>query len=349
MAELRRLSKFIVHEIKKEKNSKDVNIVFSEDIIEDIDKSKDLTEKLHETVSKKINHHNYVFNDSPDSYFPEIHNKYLESEKTDDDFIEFTKFATENLAYKFMGESTPSKGGYLVFIEYSMSNSYSYLSVFLIRDTQGVVFRKGDDKFNINDVEYINPNDLTMACRINHSIIINTNDHRKYLIVIQKRGEVSNYFRNWICTKEGADSKNNTEALYAMINKIPLPEKKVEDDDVKEMSRDEFRREIHNHIKNHPRKIVDLYELGEHFYGDREFVVIFKEKESIVIDTEFKPHETALKKFVTVSINVNNIRMSFPREDLGNKIKVSSEDDNTVIIKSESLANKLKEEMNNNE
>lgn len=69
----------------------------------------------------------------------------------------------------------------------------------------------------------------------------------------------------------------------------------------------------------------------------------YAQEHEISIDNEFKFNKTRLKRFVRVNINKDGINLKFSRGDWNDKIKLSDEDPNIVIIESASFAKAIRE------
>ena len=83
---------------------------------------------------------------------------------------------------------SPAKGGFLVFTDYE-NDLRDYVSVFLIRDTIGMLFKmdKGKSSFTINPAEHLDLDKLAMACKID--ITKYKQDSGKYLSFIKRKME----------------------------------------------------------------------------------------------------------------------------------------------------------------
>ena len=78
-----------------------------------------------------------VFDETEGKYFPEKFSEYRNSQRTEIDFINFTRLVIGNLV-SLIEPITFATGGYFVFSEYN-DNGYNFIAVFLIRDVEGIV------------------------------------------------------------------------------------------------------------------------------------------------------------------------------------------------------------------
>ncbi|WP_121967252.1 nucleoid-associated protein [Myroides sp. N17-2] len=335
------LSKIIIHELIKESESNVVNLILSDELIPNNLESKTLITSLSESYkSDKILY--AVFDESEGKYFPEKYVEYRESERDNENFISFTRAVIGNLV-NLIKPITFATGGYFVFSEYQ-DNGYQYITVFLIRDVEGKVIKKTSNSYSIQTIEYVDTKNLAMACRINENRI--EEDDVNYLSFIQLRQkEVSEYFKNWISIEQLESSSDYTKSLYSIITQIetPLnPETNIRYDI------DEFRNLVYNYASSSPTKTIDIKELSLHFYQDRDKITDYAEGNNISIDAEFRYNERQLKKFIKLEVNRDGINLKFSRGALNEKVRLSSDNPNLVIIESQNFANALRREIENN-
>lgn len=334
------LSKIIIHELIKESESNVVELILSNELIPNNLESKALITSLSESYkSDKILY--AVFDDSEGKYFPEKYVEYRESERDNESFISFTRAVISNLV-NLIKPITFATGGYFVFSEYK-DNGYDYITVFLIRDVEGKVIRKTSNSYSIQTIEYVDTKNLAMACRINENRI--EEEDVNYLSFIQLRQkEVSEYFKNWISIEQLESSSDYTKSLYSIITQIETP---INPETSIRYDIDEFRNLIYNYASSSPTKTIDVKELSLHFYQDRDRITDYAENNNISIDSEFRYNERQLKKFIKLEVNRDGINLKFSRGALNEKIRLSSDNPNLVIIESQNFANALRREIEN--
>lgn len=330
------VQRVVVHQIRKERMSKDVNPDLSMDLLTIDDRTKDLIKRLNNSYrnSKIV----YAVFDSDPRTFPELYNSYNESQ-TDDDFLDISKKAVQSLI-EIIKNIPAAKGGYLVFAQYDF-NGKNFFSIYLIRNTAGMIFKKNQDteSFEIDPTTHLDLDKLAMACRVNNSKY--SSSEGKYLSFIHKsQSDISEYFINWIAAVQQESNTTYTEALFQLTCRIPLPK----DDNDEEIDREDFQNRIYSLAYSKPDKTINLRELGQHFYDDENYFVDQAEQLELVLDTEFRYDNRAMKKFVRVDIDKEGVRMRFNR----NKITsgVISADGDQVIIRSSAIAEIIRQEMN---
>lgn len=332
------INKIIVHELRKEAGSRDVQILTSNTLISvDDDSTGLITALLHSYRNDNLL--NAQFDFSPGKYFPERFTEYRNSARSNQQFIDFSIEAVGNLETIIRGKQA-AKGGYLVFCEYGL-NSANYTAIFLIRDVEGKVLERTSSSFSIGRIEYLDTNHLAMACRINENLI---GTEQNYLTFTRwRQQEVSDYFTDWICVQQMQSSSEFTNALYQIINGIPLPENP---DTGQPYSISEIRSKVYDMATDNPRREVNISAISEQIYGNRNAIRYYAEENDINIDTEFGYDKRVLRKFIQLNINKDGIKLNFSRGDLGTKVWASEDDPNQVIIESATLAAALRAEQN---
>lgn len=335
------LKKLIIHELIKEKESNQVEIELSEELIPNNDESTALVSALSDSYkSDRILY--AIFDNSEGKYFPEKFSEYRVTHRNDTDFISFTRLVMGNLV-GFIRPVIFATGGYFVFAEYS-ENGYNFVSIFIIRDVEGKILRKTQNSFTIQTVEYVDTKNLAMACRINENRI--DEDNINYLSFTQLRQqEVSEYFKTWISIQQLESSSDYTKALYQIISQIVPP---INSETNLQYPIETFRNLVYSYASSSPNDTVNIRDLSQHFYGNPNIVSEYANTNNISLDTEFRYNKRQLKKFIKLEVNRDGINLKFSRGSLNEKIRISEEDPNIVIIESETFANALRAEINNN-
>jgi nucleoid-associated protein len=339
------LNKLIIHEIIKETGENQSQIRLSSELIPTNQEGPTLISTLLRSYnSERILY--AIFASSEGHYFPERLSVYRQSNRTNEDFISFTRAVLQNLNTSIQTINL-AKGGYFVFAEYVL-NGIDFISVFLIRDTEGKLLRRTEHSYSIQTIEYLDTNNLAMACRINETKL--DSEESNYLTFTQKKQQdVADYFLNWIAVEQTESSIEYTKALYEIINLIEPPE---DEETNQPYPIEVFRDKVYNYITSNPNQTINLQELSQHFYNDANRISTFAENQNISIDTEFRYNKKQLRKFISVSVNKDGINLKFSRGALNDKVKFSPENANIVIIESQKFATALRSELdliNNND
>lgn len=334
------ISKIIVHELRKEQGRAATSLITSKELIPVDDESTELVNALLKSYQgDKILY--AEFDNEDKKYFPKRFESYRLSQKKNQEFIDFSVDAVSNLE-TIIKAKTLAKGGYLVFAEYQL-NDTEFISIFLIRDTEGKLLQRVETSFEVKRIEYLDTNHLAMACRVNESKL--KSGESNYLSFIkQRQQEVSEYFTDWISAKQLESSTEYTRSLYHIINDIPAP---INPETKKSYSIDEVRNMVYETARSNAQQSINLQSLGEQIYGDASVISKYTEEKQISIDTEFRYNKNALKKFVQISVNRDGINLKFSRSDSGIKVRLSEENPDIVLIESAQFAAALKEQIEN--
>ena len=332
------LRKVVIHEIQKERGVNETNLILSDEQIQ-------ITENVEALILALLSSYKgdkilyAVFDSSEGNYFPERFTEYKNSVRNNEDFIEFTQSALRNLN-TLIRAKTLASGGYFIFAEYSL-NTTNFFSIFLVRDTEGKILRRTEHSYQIETIEYLDTRNLAMACRINENRI--DSDEENYLSFTQvKQAEISDYFLDWISIRQLESSTEYTKSLYQIVNQIPPP---IDPDTNQEYPIEEHRNIVYNFISSNPNKVVNLRDLGEHFYHNPDIYINYAEENDISIDTEFRYNNRQLKRFIKIEINRDGINLKISRGALNNKVSISEEDQNVVLIRSERFADAFRQEL----
>lgn len=333
------LNRLIVHELKKESGSTETELILSEELIPINRNSTELVEILLKSYQgDKILY--AEFDKSPGKYFPEQFDNYKETNKEILDFLNFTRNTTGNLE-TIIGPKVLAKGGYIVFAEYSL-NATNFIAIFLIRDTEGKILERSHNGYVIQTIEYLDTRHLAMACRINENKI--ENEENNYLSFTRLRQQdVSDYFTDWISIMQLESSTEYTNQLYSIINALPLP---YNDETNLRYTIDEVRNMVFENARNNANQTIDLRNLSHQIYGNENMILDYIQENDLSIDSEFRFDKRALRKFVQINIRKDGISLKYSRGD-DNKVKISEENPNLVLIESAIFANALRQQLNN--
>jgi nucleoid-associated protein len=334
------IKRIIVHQVQKEPNRRDTEIVLSDQLIPITPESR----RLVETLTKSYNSDKIIyaiFNLDSFNFFPNRYNDYLEIPiPSDSDFIKLSIDQISGIK-SFISLKNFAKGGYFLFSEYE-NNGILFYAIFLLRDTAGNTLERVGNTFAVSSVEYLDTNHLAMAFRLNNDKYEKKEGN---YISFTKRNQpdVSDYFTDWVCATKLESSTEFTEKLYEIINGIPLP--KNPETGI-EYSIDEVRNMVYDHARSNGQKNINLKSLSEHIYEDENVIQNYATDNDIEIDTEFRFDRNALKKFIQLAIDSDGVKLRFSKGDFGTKIKFAETDPNVILIESEEFANKLRREMN---
>lgn len=332
------ITKLVIHELIKNAGTTTATVVPSDNLLSNTDRlSLELIERLNGSYSKEGPLY-AVFGDDKANQFPRLFDKYFIS-RNDNSFLEFSKIALENLKEQI--KNIPqAKGGYFVFCEYKI-NGFIFYAIFLIRNTEGVLFNRDTDRntFVINHITYLNTDKLAMACRVNYEKY--SSKEGKYLTFIKHNlPDISDYFVKWVSANEQESCADYTRTLFNLTAQLNRPIQEGV-----EISIDSYRKNIFDFINASPGKIINLHTMSEHFYEDRDYIMNFIEEKGIEINTEFKADTRTLRRFIRIEVNKDGIQLKFTRGELDTKVRFDPDSPDLVIIESRNFADALRKEI----
>jgi nucleoid-associated protein len=300
-----KIHRVIIHELNKPigkvgaKLSKSLSLMdaTSEDVIQ-------LITELNKRYRKRDEKQG-IFDDANPTIFHEVFRSF-EKKKNDKNFIEFSIKSAENLRDRIEGIGA-AKGGYLVYAQFDEYRNYC--SVFFVRDITGIAFKRNKtvNGFDLSKVKHIDFEKLAMACRINMSTF--GDDQSKYLSFIHiKSDDLSQYFVNWISSKDTVTSEEDTTKLLRALRKIPIPEAKAGE---ASMEREAMIRNAHSHIKASPTRTVNVIDMSITLFDDEDYLTDYLFENYPEIPTEFKAHSTTLQRFVRVYAKADQVELNF--------------------------------------
>lgn len=331
--------RLIIHKIRKNSGQTGATIQLSQNLMAPVDDAiLELVAELNNRYKNKDETYG-IFNQKEPTVFQERFDEYIK-EMTDARFVRYSKDAARNLKERIHGIAA-AKGGFLVFADYTQNRRF--LGVFLVRDTEGLLFKRNSHikMFSIKKAQHIDFEKMAMACRINVAQF--QNDDGRYLSFINRKSDsMSQYFTDWISTSEGETNETDTNYLYKILKAVNPPN----DEDGNPQSKEHFLHNIYRHISAAPDRVVNIKSLSQTFFGDEEFISRYAEDNDIQINSEFKAHGRALKKFVKVTAKGDNVELSFTHGVFNTVVRFNDNNPNQIIIDSKDLANKVRAALN---
>ena len=300
-----KINYIVIHELIKEPTQSEIQVrlEFSDTALEINEQSDRLIETLNNRYnsSRHIITHG-VFEQQNNQGFPVIYNSYHQ-EYSLEAFLEMTRLTLTDLKNQIQNINF-AKGGYFIYADYNIDKS-GYFGVFLIRNTNGMLFEKdiSSNSYKINSTIQVDLEKIAMGCRINKTSFRDKNG--KYLSFTKNNNkeDISKYFINWLCATELNNNRICTQELLKLVNKIPLPK----DDQGVEISREVFKQKIFDFAHSSPNSNLNLANLSEMFYDDPDYLLKYDQENYFTIDNEFKPDGRVLKSFIQVSIKEDNV------------------------------------------
>ena len=328
----------IIHELEKEPEHIEARLFLAEAATPLDSRADLLVEKLNHTFLQKEDILHGYLSPPGDALFPGYFQHLVDEQLTEEAFIDFSRDTMNALQLNLQGV-VGAKGGYLVYAIYEVENT-RMLGVFLVRDTEGLAFRKeGEDAaaFLLDTVTYLNTDKLAMACRI-HLNRFEEGEGRFVELIKHARSqkEISEYFVSWIGLERPESSKTLTQSFLQMVEELPMP---VDESTGEQMEEGRFREKVLNFAMQSPQKTINLEHFGQELYGDPEATKPFLQDKEVGLDNEFRFDRNTMKQFYNYKANAEGIYIYFNRNHLNHQ-QVRIEGD-TVIIQSPELAEQI--------
>jgi nucleoid-associated protein len=336
-----KIERYIIHFLEKEKSKTKSNLDLSKSISKNDKFSQTLVEELHKSINESSTLRNTKFKENTTNEFSTYLNNYLEVSE-DDSFTTFSK-SIEKLKESIEKVSFAT-GGYYLFVDYFISNK-RYVSVVLLRKKNGINIIKEGDIYKLNSTENLNVDKIAMAFRLNFEIYLNADaeeEKKNYLALIttQQDGEVSKYFREWVNGGDVIKSSANTANLIKLIKTIDRPKDENGNEIYKSLG--DFQKDIYDYSKSNKSKIINIFDLSRHLYGENESNKIsnYAKECNVIIDPEFKKDTTKWRGLITIKASVDGIELNVDYNKVNDdEVKVLED---CIIIYSKKLADKIK-------
>ena len=277
-----------------------------------------------------------IFSPDKDNVFHIKFNEMINKKIEDGIFIEFSKVVIKDLKSR-MESIYQAKGGYIIFAELENQQT-NFFVVFVVRDKTSPHFSYKNKQIQINESIHINTDKLAMACRINIDAYKNSDErYLSFLSVVQQ--DASKYFIDWIGAIAQQRSTEDTKAFKKIINNVDLPK----DDDGQEIPRERLRKMVFDMCSSTGN--INLKVVSEAIWKEPDYLSNYAEKNSIVINDDFVAEKKVLKTFIKYFVSNDDIRLEFPSDYMGSKIRLDNADRNIIIIESTTFADKFREEL----
>lgn len=331
------LHQIIIHELEKEAEANEVQLHLAEAVQPLDERSRDLAERLNGAFTGKMDVLQGYLSTPEDALFPGYFQEWLDSDESEAAFVEFSRHTMEALKVALEGV-VGAKGGYLIYADYTYFDSH-YLGIFLVRNTEGIVFQKTEQasRFFLELITYLNIEKLALACRIQIDAFRQGEQRCVELIKHAKSQKaISDYFINWIGLDQAESSKKLTSTFLEVVNHLPLP---TDEESGQTLTEGEFREKVMNFALESPRQTIQLEQFDKAFYGDQQPTKQYMEENEVELDQSFRFDENTLRKFYNGRVFADGIALSFNRSHF-QRGQIEIEGD-SVVIRSEALVEKL--------
>ena len=142
------------------------------------------------------------------------------------------------------------------------------MGVFLVRDSEEIIFDKDEDgMFIVNKTVIINTKRLAMAARINKNKL--QKNKSRYLHFTFKQADISDYFVSWIEVRLSEKNLEDTKTLVNLINNhVEMP---IDPATQAFYEPEKLRNSVYDYIQSVGR-VVKISELSSAFWDDKDYL-----------------------------------------------------------------------------
>ena len=331
------VNQLIIHELEKAADSADAEVFLSETPLVIEERAEALVHRLNHTFFQKDDIIQGYFSSPEDALFPGAFQVMAEEQFREPAFLAFSRETMNALQLALQGV-IGAKGGYLVYADYYFFGSRT-IGVFLVRDTEGLVFRKDSSQasYEVDTVTYLNIEKLAMACRIHVDRFKMGNERCLEVIKHAKsQKEVSDYFLNWIGLERPESSSSMTGAFLEVVDHLPLP---VDQETGETMAENHFRREVFAYAMTNPQKTINIEEFDTHFYGEEQKTREYLRENEIEMAGEFRFDRGLMKQLYHFRLAAEGMNLTFNRDHLETGAITLEED--AIVIRSPEMVRRF--------
>lgn len=330
------INRLIIHELEKDADSPEAMLFLSSECIPIEERAEALLYKLDHAFAGKAEVLQGYLSAPEDALFPGYFQELISNRLSEAAFIDFSRETMQALQLSLQG-IVGAKGGYLVYADYAIAETH-LLGIFLVRNTEGVIFRRDDggQGFNLDAITYLNTDRLAMACRIH---LDRSRDEAHYTEMIKharSQKEISAYFINWIGLEQAESSKDLTATFLEVVNQLPLP---IDEESGEPMQEGAFREEVMNFALKSPQKMIELKKFDETFYGEQQAAQQYVQENAVSLEPSFRFDDNTLRRFYNCRVYADGVSLSFNRGHIQNR-QIEIEGD-SAVIRSADLVEKI--------
>lgn len=330
------INQLIIHELEKEADSPEAVLFLSDACILIEERAEYLVHKLNHAFDGKAEVLQGYLSSPEDALFPAHFQEMVNAGVKEEAFVHFSRESMQALQLSLQGV-TGAKGGYLVYADY-MAHESRVLGIFLVRNTEGVIFRRNEDdhSFDLAGITYLNTDRLAMACRIHLDQNRESGHYAELIKHARSQKEISAYFINWIGLDEPASSRDLTDNFLEVVSQLPLP---VDQETGETMTEGVFREEVMNYALKSPNKMIEVEKFDQTFYGDQKTVQQYVQDHQVSLEPSFRFDDNTLRDFYRCRAYAQGIALTFNRGHYQNR-QIEIEGD-SVVIRSPELVEQI--------
>lgn len=326
------ITDFIVHLLEKQVDSSHASVVLRQKSIEQTLQLETFLDLLNKTFNAKANKSysgflssakNSESDDESYTKFQTLLNQFIGNECS---FIEFSHQAMSYLQ-QHIEQANKATGGYIVFVNYQLFGN-QYILVAMLNHTFGLSI---DNDLKINPVDYLDINKLHLAARIDISQWQEESDSNRYIVMVRTKEshKLSDYFRQFIGSNEGIDSKKETTELLTAVNQFC--EKEFEHNQEK----NEFKQKAVDYCNEQADKgqNVILKDFSNYVSeGVVDDFLNYVNGEQFILSNEISPNKSVIRRFNKYSGRNESLSITISEQALGESV-IFDEEKEVLVIK----------------
>lgn len=307
------LRQLIIHELRKAANQPAVGLVLAEAPQPIGTHERDLVGRLYRVFQHKNDRLHGRMSEPEDALFPGYFQLWREADGQPDAFLQFSRDTAQTLA-DALPEVPGAKGGYLVYAYFAVEGE-DLLGIFLIRDTDGLVFeRTPAGTILISPTTYLQIDRMAMAAIVYLDRLQRGNQRYVDLVKHAKsQAAVSDYFTDWLGLEATTSSKEQTTTFLQMVDELPLP---LDSETGQPVPEPVFREQVMDFAASSAGKTVNLKAFDEAFYEDQGTVQQFVSNNGLSLDEEFRVDRATLKGYHSHRVGAQGFSLIFNRQHL---------------------------------
>jgi len=334
------LVNIVAHKINKAKNVISASIKWADELLINSDeKVLNFAESVRNLYTKGTAKSYGKFEESTsDNSFRRIMEKYLNSTYT---FMEYTHELMELLKIN-MQQQPLATGGYVVFMHYV--DTADYIMVVMLKDKSSLAFT---DDLSLSNTSHIDLDKLHAVVRVNPAEMQAGNV--TYLTFTSNHSntkDIAAYFTNFVGCAEYTESKELTGTLVSTIKTFAKLEATDPNGDVDDGRRHKIIKTAFEYCdeRRKSNKLVNIDALSRAMLPDEpDKLTNYISSNSIVLNTEFVPHTTTLRKLTMVQLTGKGYKFTFERDCVGQIFILDKENQTLTIPISEDDIKNLEE------
>ena len=324
----------IVHELKKQPEMAEADLLLSSQTLAITEQSIDLIGRLDQIFERKSDLLQGFLVGPDEGLFPAYYQNWLEEGRNRPAFVSFSQDAMSVLKDKLQGV-VGAKGGYLLFADYTMEEQ-RMLGIYLIRNTEGLIFVDDEehDALRLQTTAYLNIQDMAMAARL----LAGPGRNVQMIRHARTQSSISQYFTDWVGIDQAETSSELTHSFLEMVQELPVPKDR---ETGFAMNEGDFEKALVKYAAKAPQQTIRVQDFDSHFYGnDKPLQDMLAEQDSPITDG-FRVDRKALRNQFYLRAGVGGISLTCTKDHFRNGQIHIDEASGKITINSEELASLL--------